>query len=162
MRQKQPHFFILALLCIFPLPLWAGSVQIEAGKMTLFQKEGRVEFFNSVHLVRETLKLDCDHLTAYYSDHKLTHADASGHVVIVQNDVHGHAKKAHLDQLHGTLTLIGAATLEQKGSRIEGETIVHDLNAEKTVVTPIKGGRIHMRIESEDQDRSILPGAAAQ
>jgi len=150
------------LICLLPLPLWAGTIQIEAGKMTLLNKESKVEFFDKVHLVRESMQLDCDHLTAYYSDHKLTHADASGHVVIVQDKVHGHANKARLDQLKGILTLTGKAVLEQEGNRVEGETIVHNLNTQKTDVTPATGGRIHMTIESEEGGAPILPGADAQ
>ncbi|MDQ6992965.1 MAG: LptA/OstA family protein [Mariprofundus sp.] len=157
MRQKlRRYLFPLLLLCLLPLPLWAATVQIDAGKMTIYQKEGKVEFVHKVHLIRETMTLKCDHLIAYYSDHKLTHADGDGHVVISQEQLLGHSDRVHLDQIKGLIILSGQAVLEQQGSRVEGEKIVHHLNSQETTVTPTKGGRIHMTIES-DQSPSSPP-----
>ncbi|MDX8405445.1 MAG: lipopolysaccharide transport periplasmic protein LptA [Mariprofundus sp.] len=150
MHPPFSSLIIVTLLCLLPLSARADSVQIEAGKMTLFQQQNKVEFFDKVKLVRENLQLECDHLIAYYSDHKLTRADADGHVVIVQDKARGHAQKATLDQRKGTLTLTGHAVLEQDGNRIEGETIVHQMNKQKTTVTPTRGGRIHMSIDAEE------------
>jgi len=161
-RNTLTRPLLALLISLLPLPVWAGTIQIEAGKMIMFHKDSKVEFFDKVHLVRESMQLDCDHLIAYYSDHKLTHADADGHVVIVQDNVHGHANRASLDQIKGILTLTDQAVLEQQGSRVAGEIIVHNMNTQKTVVTPVKGGRIHMTIESEDTGTSILPGTGTK
>jgi len=150
MKSRPAGLLLSALLFIAPAIASAGTVQIEAGKMTLYQKEGKVEFTHKVHLVRETMQLDCDHLIAYYSEHQLTRADADGHVVIIQDKVRGHAERATLDHVKSILTLSGKAVLEQDGNRIEGETIVHNLELQKTIVTPVQGGRIHMSIESEE------------
>ncbi|TLS76693.1 lipopolysaccharide transport periplasmic protein LptA [Mariprofundus erugo] len=155
---------LAGIITYIPAPLWAANntVQIDAERMNMFHKDNRVEFFGKVHLVRDTMVLDCDHLTAYYVDNKLTHADAEGHVVIVQDKVHGHSNKARLDQLNGKLTLSGKAVLDQDGNRIEGETIVHDMNRKDTVVTPGESGRIHMRIESDEGNNSVIvPGTGA-
>lgn len=161
--SKLTRYLLALLACFLPLSVWAGTIQIEAKKMTLLQKESKVEFIGEVHLTRENMQLDCDHLIAYYSDHQLTHADADGHVVIVQDKVHGHSNKARLDQIKGILTLTGQAVLEQQGNRVEGETIVHNLNSQKTVVTPDTGGRIHMTIESEENgSTAILPGSGSK
>ncbi|EAU54009.1 lipopolysaccharide transport periplasmic protein LptA [Mariprofundus ferrooxydans] len=163
-NSKLTRYLPALLACFLPLSAWAGTIQIEAKKMTLLQKESKVEFTGKVHLTRDTMQMDCDHLVAYYSDHQLTHADADGHVVIVQDKVHGHSNKARLDQIKGILTLTGQAVLEQQGNRVEGETIVHNLNSQKTVVTPDTGGRIHMTIESEDNGAAttILPGKVSK
>ncbi|WP_018293631.1 lipopolysaccharide transport periplasmic protein LptA [Mariprofundus ferrooxydans] len=161
--SKLTRYLPALLACFLPLSAWAGTIQIEAKKMTLFHKENRVEFFDKVHLTRENMQLDCDHLVAYYTDHQLTHADADGHVVIVQDKVHGHSNKARLDQIKGILTLTGQAVMEQEGNRVEGETIVHNMNSQKTVVTPDTGGRIHMTIESDENGTTtILPGSGSK
>lgn len=161
--SKLTRYLPALLACFLPLSAWAGTIQIEAKKMTLFHKENRVEFFDKVHLTRENMQLDCDHLVAYYTDHQLTHADADGHVVIVQDKVHGHSNKARLDQIKGILTLTGQAVMEQEGNRVEGETIVQNMNSQKTVVTPDTGGRIHMTIESDENGTTtILPGSGSK
>lgn len=155
---------LAGIITYMPLPLWAANttVQIDAQRMTMFHKDNRVEFFGKVHLVRDSMVLDCDHLTAYYVDKKLTYADADGHVVIVQDKVRGHSNKARLDQLNGKLTLSGKAVLDQDGNRVEGETIIHDMNRKDTVVTPGESGRIHMRIESDEgNNSSLLPDTGA-
>jgi len=149
---RYPYLLIMAIMfsCLLSAPVRAGTVTIDAGKMHLIQEKGRVEFFNNVHLIREGMELNCDHLIAWYDEHRLKRAEADGHVVIIQDKVRGHAKHATLDQAKNTLTLKGKAVLEQDGNRIEGETIVHHLNRKETVVTPVEGGRIHMSIESEE------------
>jgi len=157
MRPFLTAPLLAAMICLLPLPVWADTIQIEAGKMTLFHKDSKVVFFNNVHLIRGKIQLDCDHMIAYYSKkHKLTHADADGHVVVVQGHMHGRANKARLDQVRGILTLSGQAVLEQMGSRVKGETIVYNLNTRNTVVTPVTGGRVRMTIESTG-GTSVLP-----
>ena len=144
---------------LLPAPLWASTVQIESGKMTLYHKKNQVIFTDKVHLTRDDFELYCDRLVAYYTDKDLDHADAFGHIRLRHGKAKGTADKAVLNQAKGILTLTGNAVLEQDGNRVTGEQIVHDMNKEKTVVLPGKGGRTHMTIESNDNNSTLLPGA---
>jgi len=149
-------FFIFSIVCL-PLQSWAGSIQIESGKMVLLHKSNQVEFSQSVHLTRDTFELFSDRLVAYYNDKELERAEAFGNIKLIQGEVTGSADKAILNQKNNTLTLTGNAVLVQHGNRLEGDKIVHDLSLEKTLVFPKKGGRTHMTIESSDDDNSMLP-----
>jgi len=174
-RQSQhmgvifPMFYTLTctLVCLLsttllPAPLWAGTVQIEAGKMTLYHKKNQVVFSNNVHLTREDFELYCDRLVAYYTDKNLDHADAFGHIRLRHGKAKGTADKAVLNQAGGTITLTGNASLEQDGNHVEGDQIVHDMNRNQTVVLPVKGGRTHMTIESGDSGNDLLPATGKQ
>lgn len=163
MSREQSLFFrnlcfaTLLLALIAPAIAGAETVQIESEKMTLFHKTSQAIFTTNVHLVRGDFTLDCDRLVAYYNEHDLDHADASGHIRLRHGKVHGTADKARFDQKSGSMTLLGNAVLTQDGNRVEGEQIIHDLNLEQTTVLPSKGGRTHMTIES-DNGAPALPG----
>jgi len=148
----------MLLIGLLPNQSWAGTVQIEAGKMTVYHKTNQVIFTKQVHLTREDFDMYCDRLVVYYTDKDLDRAEAFGHIRLRHGEARGTADKAVLNQGDGTLTLSGNAVLEQGGNRIEGEQIVHDMNKDKTVVLPGKGGRTHMTIESGD-NVNLLPGA---
>jgi lipopolysaccharide transport protein LptA len=154
---------ILATAAILaPSILWAGTMQIEAGKMIFFHKENRVEFTSNVQVKRDDFIMNCDRLVVRYSEGENTQmefADAFGHVTMTQGDKKGQADTARLDQKNNILTLKGNAVMEQPGGRIEGETIIHNMTSEKTEVHPVKGGRTHMTIETSDKSNSLLPGA---
>jgi len=150
--------FFMLVVGLLPNQAWAGTVQIEAGKMTVYHKTNQVIFTRQVHLTREDFDLYCDRLVVYYTDKDLDRAEAFGNIRLRHGEARGTADKAVLNQGKGTLTLSGNAVLEQGGNRIEGEQIVHDMNKDKTVVLPAKGGRTHMTIESGD-DANLLPGA---
>ena len=150
--------FILLAVLLLPAHLWAGTVEIEAEKMTVLHQNSQVIFTGHVHLQRDDFELFSDRLVAYYTEHDLQRAEAFGHIKLHQGDVTGTADKAILDQQQNTLTLTGNAVLQQQGSRIEGEQIVHDMKHEKTIVLPAKDGRTHMTIESDDSGNAALPG----
>ncbi len=141
---------------------WAETVQIEAGKMTLYHKKNQVIFTNNVHLTRDDFELYCDRLVAYYSNRELDHADAFGHIRLRHGKAKGSADKAVLNQAKSTLTLSGNAVLVQDGNRVTGEQIVHDMNRQQTVVLPGKSGRTHMTIESADDNSSALLPASGK
>lgn len=147
----------IAVTSLISTPLWAGSVEIESDKMVFMHKSERAEFINKVHMKRDDFELYCDKLVAFYKNNKLERAEASGHIRLVQKEITGSSDKAILDQTNNTLTLIGNAVLEQPGGRIEGETIVHNMNREETTVHSVKGGRTHMTIDSDETGRSTLP-----
>jgi len=160
-RCKLLSVTFMLLLGLLPNQLWAGTVQIEAEKMTVLHKINQIIFTKHVHLIREDFELYCDRLVAYYTDKDLDRADAFGNIRLRHGKVKGTSDKAVFNQSKGTLTLTGHAILEQDGSHVEGEKIVHDMNSDKTVVTPIQGGRTHMTIESEESN-STLPAVKKQ
>ncbi len=152
-------FFFIISIVFLPLQGWAGTIQVESGKMILLHKSNQVEFTQSVHLTRDAFELFSDRLVAYYNDNDLERAEAFGNIKLKQGEVTGSADKAVLNQKDNTLTLIGHALLEQHGNRLEGDKIIHDLSLEKTLVFPKKGGRTHMTIESNDDGKSMFPVA---
>jgi lipopolysaccharide transport protein LptA len=151
----------LTLMIGAPLTAAAGTVEIEAAKMTIYHKQNRVVFHGRVHLTRADFELFCDQLEAFYTDRDLDHANASGHVRLLHGSAVGTANSALLDQAGGTITLRGDAALEQDGNRVEGEQIVHHINRDETIVLPARGGRTHMSIESVDTP-AVKAGAGQQ
>ena len=152
--------FALAAM-LMPSLLWAGTMQIEAEKMIFFHKENKAEFTSNVQVKRDDFIMNCDRLVVIYSEGENTQmefADAFGHVTMAQGDSKGHADTARLDQKKNILTLKGNAVMEQPGGRIEGETIIHNMSSERTEVHPVKGGRTHMTIETNDKSNNLLPG----
>ncbi|MDQ6982100.1 MAG: lipopolysaccharide transport periplasmic protein LptA [Mariprofundus sp.] len=157
-RNLLSVIFML-IIGLLPNQSWAGAVKIEAEKMTIYHKSNQVIFTQHVHLTREDFELYCDRLVAYYTDKDLDRAEAFGHIRLRHGKVKGTSDNAVFNQRKGTLTLMGNAVLKQDGSHIEGDRIVHDMNSDQTVVTPVKGGRTHMTIESAGPGANILPAA---
>jgi len=155
-RNLLSVIFML-IIALLPSQLWAGAVKIEAGKMTIYHKKNQAIFTQNVHLTRDDFELYCDRLVAYYTDKDLDRAEAFGHIRLRNGKVKGTSDNAVFNQSKGTVTLTGNAVLEQDGSHVEGDRIVHDMNSDQTVVTPAKGGRTHMTIESEGSGANILP-----
>jgi len=156
------RFFFGLMVALSPTMLWASTVQIESEKLTIMHKSNQAIFIDHVHVIRDDFELFCDRLVAYYNEHELDRAEAFGHIVLHQKGVKGTSDKAILNQHDNTMTLIGHAVLEQKGSRVEGETIIYNMKQEQTTVFPVKGGRTHMTIESDDSGNAMLPTAAKQ
>jgi len=152
------RILVMMGLLILPTQLWAGAMEIESNKMIFLHKTEQAEFVDKVHVKRDDFELWCDRLHAYYSNNKLDRAEAFGHIRLIHKEITGRSDKAILDQKNNIMTLIGHAVLEQAGGRIEGDRIIHDLNQEKTVVQPIKGGQTHMTIESDEAGGPSLPG----
>jgi len=158
-RRIVLSIIFMLLVGLLPARLWAETVHIEAGKMTVYHKKNQVIFTQQVHLTRQDFELYCDRLVVYYTDKDLDRAEAFGNIRLLHGKARGRSDKAVLNQSKNTLTLIGNAVLEQDGNRVEGEKIIHDMNKDKTVVLPAKGGRTHMTIESTDNSSKLLPGA---
>ncbi len=156
-----PAIILMLLVGLLPVQSWAGTVQIEAEKMTIYHKTNKAVFTSKVHLTRDDFELFCDRLVVYYTDKALDRAEAFGNIRLRHGKARGTSDKAVFNQSKGTLTLIGNAVLKQGANRIEGEQIVHDMNSDKTVVLPAQGGRTHMTIESGD-NAGLLPGTGKQ
>ncbi len=157
-RNLLSVIFML-IIALLPSQLWAGAVKIEAGKMTIYHKKNQAIFTQNVHLTRDDFELYCDRLVAYYTDKDLDRAEAFGHIRLRNGKVKGTSDNAVFNQGKGTVTLMGNAILKQDGSHIEGDRIVHNMNSDQTVVTPVKGGRTHMTIESAGSGSGIRSAA---
>jgi len=151
------RIFVSAVMLLIPVFVSAGPLHIEAERMQLNHRSNQVEFTGHVLLTQDDFHLQCDKLIAHYREgqEQLEKAEAHGHVEMRQGATHGEADNALLDQVSGTLTLMGKAYLEQSNGRIEGETITHLMNQKQTSVTPGKDGRTRMIFDSEDPDPSV-------
>lgn len=141
---------IASAILLLPMQLLAESMEIESDKVVFYHTSDQAEFTGNVYLKRSDFNLRCDRLLAHYRNGQLEWAEAFGHIQLLQGDVIGRSKKAILDQKKNSLTLIEHAVLEQKGSRVEGEKIVHYINRDETVVQAGEGERTHMVIESDE------------
>jgi len=157
-RRMLLSIAFMLILGLIPARLWAATISIEAVKMTIYHKTNRVIFTQKVHLIREDFELYCDRMVVYYTDKDIDHAEAFGHVRLHHGKARGTSDKAVLNQSKNTLTLIGNAVLEQDSNRVTGDQIIHDMNTDKTVILPVKGGRTHMTIESGDNNGQPLSG----
>ncbi len=131
----------------------AAPMRIEADRMHLNHARRIAVFTGHVRLVRGDFQLDCDRLTARYrAAGGIETARAAGHVRIRQGEARGHAERALLDEQAGIVKLMDHAVLEQQGRRIEGDLIVHDMNAGDTQVLPAagEGGQKRARMIIED------------
>ncbi len=134
-------------------PAPAAPMRIEADAMHLAHARRTAVFTGHVRLVRGDFQLDCDRLVArYLASGGIETARAEGHVRIRQGEARGRADRALLDEKAGVVKLMDHAVLEQTGRRIEGDLIVHDINAGETEVLPGKAGgdsRARMIIEDD-------------
>jgi len=141
--------FMLAVLLAGIHPAWAGPVTVEADHLDIWHDKQQALFAGHVHLKRDDFELFCDKLRAFYAEGSgIDHAVATGHVRMQQGDKHGHADKAELDNKRQILTLTGHAVMEQPGGRIEGDTIIHNIDKKTTEVRQGKNGRVKLRIDA--------------
>ncbi|MDX8402200.1 MAG: lipopolysaccharide transport periplasmic protein LptA [Mariprofundaceae bacterium] len=129
----------------------AAALRIEADAMHIDHARHTAVFTGHVRLDRGDFHLDCARLTTRYRKRGgLEQATAEGEVRIRQGEAHGQADRARLDERKGIVRLIGHAVMQQAGRRIEGDVIVHDINAGRTQVLPREeGGRARMIIEDD-------------
>jgi len=67
-----------------------------------------------------------------------------------QGNKRGAAKHATYNKKDDLLILMGKASVEDSDGVIRGEKIIHNIKTESTQVMQGEGGRVRMRIESED------------
>jgi len=142
----------IALAVVFSgtCPVWAGPVTVQADHLDIWHNKQQALFAGNVHLKRDDFELFCDQLKVFYIESSgIERAEATGHVRMQQGDKHGQANKAELDNKRQILTLTGHAVMEQPGGRIEGETIIHDIQKKTTEVRQGKNGRVKLRIDAD-------------
>jgi len=130
-------------------PAWAGPVTVQADHLDIWHNKQQALFTGNVHLKRDDFELFCDKLEVFYTRGSgIERAEATGHVRMQQGDRHGRADSAELDNKRQILTLSGHAEMEQPGGRIEGETIIHNIQKKTTEVRQGKEGRVKLRIDA--------------
>ncbi len=144
--------FVLTLwLCLIANIAWADdAVTIESEQMVVDHSRSQAEFKGGVHLVRGDFDLRCDRLLAYYQNNELQRAEAFGRVRMQQGHKRGASKQATYNKKDDILTLIGKASVEDDDGVIRGEKIIHNIKTEHTQVIQGNGGRVRMRIESDN------------
>lgn len=132
---------------------WAEPIQIESDHLEIQHAKHEAFFTGHVHLTRGAFELFCDRLVAYYSKDGhggIDRADAFGDVRMKQENKRGKSDKAKLDNKHHILTLIGHAEMADPEGRVQGSTIVHNINTNETVVREGETGRVKLHLDSND------------
>jgi len=143
-------FSVLTVIFSVGYPAWAGPVTVQADHLDIWHDKQQALFAGNVHLKRDDFELFCDKLKAFYAEGSgIERAEAIGHVRMQQGDKHGRANRAELDNNRQILTLTGHAVMEQPGGRIEGETIIHNIQKKTTEVRQGKNGRVKLRIDTD-------------
>lgn len=143
---------IFACLCCGSVAR-ADTIQIESDHLEIQHADHTAFFTGNVHLTRGTFELFCNRLVAYYSKdgHSgVDKADAFGNVRMKQENKRGKSDKAKLDNRRQILTLIGHAEMEDPEGRVQGSTIVHNINTNETVVRQGETGRVQLHLDSKD------------
>jgi len=141
---------VLAVVLSGVYPAWAGPVTVQADHLDIWHNKQQALFAGSVHLKRDDFELFCDKLKVFYTEGSgIERAEATGYVRMQQGDRHGRADSAELDNKRQILTLSGHAEMEQPGGRIEGETIIHNIQKKTTEVRQGKDGRVKLRIDAD-------------
>jgi len=143
------RMLVLAVLLAGAYPAWAGPVTVQADHLDIWHSKQQALFAGNVHLKRDDFELFCNKLRVFYTKGSgIERAEATEHVRMNQGDKRGHADKAELDNQRQILTLTGHAVMEQPGGRIEGETIIHNIQKQTTEVRQGKDGRVRLRIDN--------------
>jgi lipopolysaccharide transport protein LptA len=135
------YTFILLTVLAAPqsvTPTQSSPLEIQADRMEVSQKTGRVLFTGHVHARRGALRLRCDRLDAEYQDGKLLGMTASNNVRVKSKDFEASARKASFDQATGILTLSGKPRLTRGKSIIEGQSIRIWIDDERVIVEKAK------------------------
>jgi len=152
---------IIALVLLYSSILSAAesadSVTIQAQHMSVDHLHNQAEFKGGVHLIRGAFDLRCDRLLAYYQNNTLQRAEAFGRVRMQQGVKHGAAKHAIYNDRKHELTLLGAASVENKDGVIRGEKIIHNIKTENSQVVQGKQGRASLSLESDDMNKKVQP-----
>jgi len=151
--------FTACLLMLIAGSAKAEPVEIQAKTMALDDAKHEVRFDADVSLIQGDFELRCDRLIGHYrqKSSELQRAEAYGHVRMRHGSTTGNADQASLDNIKGTVTLIGHAILEQGGRRIEGNSIVHDLRQQQTDVSTDNKSRARMTLESGEDNQALIP-----
>ena len=125
-----------------------APIDITSDTVEADQKTNTVTFKGNVVAKQEDTTLWANTLIVYYDEKtkKLKEIVATGNVKVVQLDKRATSQKATFDQDKNKLTFDGDAVAREGANVIRGERITYYVDEERSVVEPVKGGRVSTSI----------------
>lgn len=125
-----------------------APIDITSDTVEADQKTNTVTFKGNVVAKQEDTTLWANTLIVYYDEKskKLKEIVATGNVKVVQLDKRATSQKAIFDQDKNKLTFDGDAVAREGSNVIRGERITYYVDEERSVVEPVKGGRVSTSI----------------
>lgn len=125
-----------------------APIDITSDTVEADQKTNTVTFKGNVIAKQEDTTLYANTLTIYYDPNtkKLKEIIAVGNVKVVQLDRRATGQKATFDQEKNKVIMDGEAVVREGANVIRGERITYYVDEERSVVEPVKGGRVSTSI----------------
>jgi lipopolysaccharide export system protein LptA len=125
-----------------------APIDITSNTVEADQKTNTVTFKGNVIAKQEDTTLYANTLTILYDPNtkKLKEIVAVGNVKVVQLDRRATGQKATFDQDKNKVVLDGEAVVREGTNVIRGERITFYVDEERSVVEPVKGGRVSTSI----------------
>ncbi|OGP93032.1 MAG: lipopolysaccharide transport periplasmic protein LptA [Deltaproteobacteria bacterium RBG_16_47_11] len=125
-----------------------APIDITSDTVEADQKTNTVTFKGNVIAKQEDTTLYANTLTILYDPNtkKLKEIVAVGNVKVVQLDRRATGQKATFDQDKNKVVLDGEAVVREGTNVIRGERITFYVDEERSVVEPVKGGRVSTSI----------------
>jgi lipopolysaccharide export system protein LptA len=125
-----------------------APIDITSETVEADQKTNTVTFKGNVIAKQEDTTLYAKTLTVFYDPNtkKLKEIVAVGNVKVVQLDRRATGQKVTFDQDKNKVVLDGEAVVREGANVIRGERITFYVDEERSVVEPVKGGRVSTSI----------------
>jgi lipopolysaccharide export system protein LptA len=125
-----------------------APIDINSDTVEADQKTNTVIFKGNVVAKQEDTTLYANTLTIIYDEKtkKLKEIIATGNVKVVQLERRATSQKATFDQDKNKVVLDGEAVVREGANVIRGERITFYVEEERSVVEPVKGGRVSTSI----------------
>jgi lipopolysaccharide export system protein LptA len=125
-----------------------APIDITSDTVEADQKTNTVTFKGNVIAKQEDTTLYANTLTILYDPNtkKLKEIVAVGNVKVVQLDRRATGQKATFDQDKNKIIMDGDAVVREGANVIRGERITYYVDEERSVVEPVKGGRVSTSI----------------
>ncbi len=125
-----------------------APIDIASDTVEADQKQNKVTFKGNVVAKQEDVTLYSNTLVMIYDPDtkKLKEIVASGNVKVVQLDRRATGQKVTFDQDKNKVVLDGDAVVREGTNVIRGERITFYVEEERSVVEPVKGGRVSTSI----------------
>jgi lipopolysaccharide export system protein LptA len=125
-----------------------APIDITSDTVEADQKTNTVTFKGNVVAKQEDTTLYANTLTIFYDEKtkKLKEIVAVGNVKVVKLERRATSQKATFDQDKNKVVLDGDAVVREGANVIRGERITFYVDEERSVVEPVKGGRVSTSI----------------
>jgi len=125
-----------------------APIDITSDTVEADQKTNTVVFKGNVVAKQEDTTLWANTLTIIYDENtkKLKEIIATGNVKVVRLERRATSQKATFDQDKNKVTFDGDAVAREGANVIRGERITYYVEEERSVVEPVKGGRVSTSI----------------